>query len=105
MWWFQRKIDQVEQNANEAWKRAAYDRVRDLAQTRWFFTSEDVLSWLADNGYKTKDNRALGAIMQHYQKEGVIEARGWSTAKRRERHHAPVRVWQSLVKDNPWKDN
>ena len=96
MRWFQKQIDQVAENANEAWKKAAYRRVRDLAKTRQWFTSEDVLTWLDQRGYKTKDKRALGAIMQHYQKDGWIAPAGWTTAKRRERHYAPIRRWESL---------
>ena len=94
--WFQKRIDDVEKNANEAWKAAAYRRVRCLAESRMWFTSEDVLTWLEQRGYKTKDKRALGGVMQHYQRDGWIVAAGWTTARRKERHHAPVRRWQSL---------
>lgn len=97
MWWLKRKIDQVADNANEAWKQAAYRRVRDLSRTRQWFTSEDVLTWLDQRGYKTKDKRALGAIMQHYQRDGWIAPAGWTTARRKERHNAPVRRWESQI--------
>lgn len=93
--WFQKKIDQAQDNANEEWKKAAYRRVRCLAESRQWFTSEDVLTWLDQRNYKTRDKRALGAVMQHYQKAGWITPAGWVTAKRKERHHAPVRRWQS----------
>ncbi len=105
MRWFQKKIDQAEANANEEWKRAAYDRVRWLAERRRIFTSEDVILWLESKSYKTKEKRALGAIMQYYQRNGYIKALGWTTAKRRERHNAPVRVWESLINDNPWREH
>ena len=92
------KIEESEVNANEAWKDAADRRVRYLAQNKRMFTSEDVLTWLDRRGYKTKDNRALGAIMQRYAKSGWIKACGWTTATRRERHNAPVRMWLSQIK-------
>lgn len=95
--WFQNKIDQVEQNASEAWKEAAHRRVRWLAHNKSNFTSEDVLTWLGQRGYKTKDTRALGAIIQHYNREGWIKATGWTACKRR--HDAPIRVWTSLIKE------
>lgn len=96
--WFKKQIEQAEENADKAWKEAAHRRVRYLAKNKRHFTSEDVITWLDKRGYKTKDNRALGAIMQHYQKEGWIKAHGWTEASRKTRHHAPVRVWHSLVR-------
>jgi len=79
------------------WRKAADRRVRDLALEKQFFTSEAVLVWLEEHGYKTKDKRALGAIMQHYAKAGIIRAHGYAQALRPERHKAPVRVWESLI--------
>ena len=97
-WHIRPEIKSVEENAHEAWKAAADRRVRFLAQNKRMFTSEDVLTWLDRRGYKTKDNRALGAIMQRYSREGWIKPCGWVNATRRERHNAPVRTWLSLVK-------
>lgn len=79
------------------WRQAATKRVHQLVSSQKTFTSEAVLVWLEENGYKTKDKRALGHIMQTFAKNGIIRAKGYTQALRPERHKAPVRVWESLV--------
>lgn len=88
--------------SDKEWKEAARQRVRQLAESQQRFTSEAVLVWLDEHGYKTKDKRALGAIMQAYAKAGIIKPAGYAQALRQERHGAPVRVWESLIRNPEW---
>lgn len=96
---FQDKIDGCLLASDKEWREAAAGRVRQLALNNQTFTSEAVLVWLDEHGYHTKDKRALGAIMQSFAKAGIIRAHGYAAALRPERHKAPVRVWESLIRD------
>ena len=86
-------IMRCEDNANDEWKAVADRRVRYLAARQKPFTSEDVINYLNEKGYKTHNNSALGAIMLRYSKEGRIKKLGWQQSKRKSRHSAPVRIW------------
>jgi hypothetical protein len=82
--------------ANARWQSAAAKRLRYLARTRQYFTSDDVLSSLEQRGIFTGDNRALGAIFTAHQEAQWILATGkFMMSRRRQRHRAPVRVWKS----------
>lgn len=98
---FQNQIDDCMLASDKEWREEARKYARLLAELRQTFTSEMILNHLDKNGYKTKDNRALGAIMQSLVRDGVIKPIGYTQATRPERHKAPVRVWESLIrKDN-----
>lgn len=88
-----RIIMRCEENANDEWKAVAERRVRYLASKRVPFTSEDVINYLNEKGYKTHNNSALGAIMLRSSKDGRIVKLGWEEARRKSRHGAPVRIW------------
>lgn len=95
---FQGKIDDAFEASDPDWRRAAQKRVRHLAEHYDTFTSEDVITWLERHGYRTRDKRALGSIMQQCARAKMIKAKGYAPAVRPQRHKAPVRVWQSLIK-------
>lgn len=92
-------IELVYRHASTTWKRAAADRLYSVIQKQEFFTSDDVLIPLEKDGEVTGDNRAIAAILQAFSRAGLITATDrFITCKRKSRHHAPVRVWQSKLK-------
>lgn len=85
-------------NAGTAWKRAAADRVRSLAKRRKYFTADDVIEWLDNNGIVTGENRALGAIMQSASRMGLIKhTNEFRRCRRPGRHGGTVAVWESMI--------
>lgn len=102
-------IELVYQHADTRWKREAAEQLMQIINTRKTFTSDDVLIPLEQAGIFTKDNRAVAAIFKSAEKLKLISPYHimldngdrlpvFIQCKRPQRHHAPIRVWQSLVK-------
>ena len=86
------------ENANSEWKDAAIKRVLWLAKHKQYFTSDDIITYLMNKGIKTKNNSALGGVMLRAKTNGWVKAGGFTFSNRPSRHHAPVRVWKSLLR-------
>lgn len=95
--YIQKKIDQAEGNADSEWRIRAEEYTAYLATKKKAFTSEDVIVWLDDHGYHTKNLSALGAIFRRLKDQGAIEPAGYITSRRASRHHAPIRLWKSKI--------
>lgn len=92
-------IDQVETNADDAWKDKAAQAVSILASGNREFTTDEVWALLATAGIdvSTHEPRAMGAIMRACAREGLIEATDRTRCSVRVAcHRRPVRVWRSL---------
>lgn len=94
---YQNAIDEAYESANAKWREAAEKRLYYLAKRRKFITSDDILSYLDAKEIKTRNNSALGAIMQAAVRSGVLLPAGYRTSSRPSRHHAPVRLWKSAI--------
>ncbi len=91
-------IDRVDENADEAWKKAAAVIVERLCRTRGEFTTDDVWKLLADSGRGTHEPRAMGAVMRTAATGGLCANTGRVVKSVREEcHNRPVAVWRSLV--------
>lgn len=90
-------IERSYKNANVDWVNEATKRVLWLARHKKFFTSDDVLTYLSKKEIKTKNNSALGGVMLRAKANGWVKASGFTFSSRPSRHHAPVRIWKSLL--------
>jgi hypothetical protein len=87
-------LREVEDHADTDWKAEAMRVIRDLAERRATFTTDDV--WQRLGHVSTHEPRALGALMKRAASAGVIRATdGWAVSSRPECHGRPVRVWRS----------
>jgi len=91
-------MGRADENANEAWKRAADEAVLKTAREKPVLTTDDVLERMPA-GVKTHEMRALGPVMLRAAKNGWIEKSlhaNRSTA-RPTNHLRPLQVWDSLL--------
>lgn len=91
---------QAYENANLDWKDEALNIVWRLARHKAYFTSDDVMAVLASKDVKTHNSSALGGVMVKARNSGWIRPAGFSTSTRKSRHQAPIRVWESRVKND-----
>ncbi len=86
-------IEQVDANADKAWKAAAEAAVIHIARMRPTFTADDVWDHLnAHSDEHTHEPRALGAIMNRLMAANTIRKTGEYRPSRR-RRAAPIPVW------------
>ena len=86
-----RALDQVEQNASEAWKAQAYAAICARAAQPGPFTSSDL--WAAGLP-RARESRALGPMFLKAMREGVIKPTGhFVKGQQVSRHAAPEREW------------
>lgn len=91
-------IEQVEENADDRWKRVALETVRQVAQEKDFFVSDDIQKKLKLLPVATHENRALGAVMMKARKLGWIESTGRYVQSAQKQCHAnTVTLWRSLL--------
>lgn len=83
-------IKQVDENADEGWKRAAERSVWEWSQTGSHFTTDDVMDSIDALGVKTHDNRALGPVMRRMIRSNVIEEVGMTRSRRRHGARIPI---------------
>jgi hypothetical protein len=88
-----RKIQQVDGNADPAWRNEAEATVLRLAATGIDFTTSDV--W--ESGLRRpREPRALGAVIKHLSKAGHIVPAGYYVNSREPNQNArPLCVWRS----------
>jgi len=88
-------IAQVEQNADPDWLTAAHRAVHHLATHRHEFTTDDMWTALAHID-APHEPRAMGAVMTHAARNGIITKTDRVTNSRRTQCHArPVAIWKS----------
>lgn len=97
----QQAMAQVEENADEAWKRIMYGLVVMVARHRPRFTSDDVFEayYATSQTAQTHEPRALGPLMTRAAKAGVCRLADCRpvNSRRASRHSAPLSVWDSLI--------
>lgn len=91
-------LEQVEANADESWKEAAYGAVIATASELQQFTADDVYDRMPA-GVSTHEPRALGPVMLRALKEGAIVKADTAArpSRRRSLHASPRTVWNSLI--------
>lgn len=73
-----------------AWRADVFDAIDRLAATHLPFTAEDVRRYVPG---EPQHHNSWGAAFNHARREGLIEPAGFTTAGRRTRHAAILRVW------------
>ena len=95
------KLDSIKQASDHAdgtWWAASMRAIMHLAKTRDTFTADDVLELVEAQGYRTKENRAMGGVMRHAQTKGLIEITDvFEPSHNKRKHASPTRVWRSLI--------
>jgi hypothetical protein len=88
-------VARVEKNAAAGFMESAVAAIRKCAIAHATFTTDEVLPLIT---VETHEMRALGAAMSKAAKLGYIVATDrFKNTTRVSRHHAPVRVWASLI--------
>jgi hypothetical protein len=95
-------IDQVIEagleHANAEWRRVALATVRLIADTREFFTTDDVWALLDATGFTTSDPRAMGGVMRTAKAQGFAAPTSMMEKSRRpECHYRLITVWASRL--------
>ena len=92
-------IKAADEAAKPVWKDVAFLAVVECSRMFPEFTSADVWNRIdATGGVKTREGRAMGAVMLRAQKNGWIEPTDrFVKSNRASRHCAPVRIWRSLA--------
>jgi hypothetical protein len=94
----QRGMELVYRHADSVWKRRASEVILRVASRQHELTSDDIIIPLEREGVVTGDLRALGMIMQCAARMGILQsAERWIPCRRKQRHKAPVQVWQSKI--------
>ena len=87
-------IDQADQHADHAWKRAATDAVRKVARMRLTFTADEVWDAIPDE-FSTHEPAALGPVILAARKDGLIEPTGEYRPSKNARRHRDLKVWRA----------
>lgn len=90
-------IAQAKTNADPQWLEMAERYMRAEARVCAVFTTDDVMIWLARNGFTTHDARALGSVVRRLRREGVIVPVDWVPSVRR--HGAPIPLYLGVRHD------
>ena len=95
-------MQQVEDNANEAWIDFMVDCVWDVCRSKLYFTADDVFDRyeeMPDPKPTTHEPRAMGPVMNRAAKEGLcIKANvPGLPSRRRSLHASPRTVWKSQI--------
>jgi hypothetical protein len=90
-------VELVFRHANSEWKQAAADKLLEIIELKQTFTSDDILIPLERAGMVTGDNRAIAAVLLSAARLKLIRASDrFVNCRRKSRHNAPIRVWESL---------
>ena len=88
-------LTRVTRHAASGFLSDALTAIRRVASQRESFTTDEVIPELS---VATHDLRALGAAMRKAQEEKLIQPTDrFRNTNRVSRHHAPIRVWASLI--------
>lgn len=87
-------IERADAAAPDDWKDAAYAAVEWCARNHQTFTVDEVQARLGDN--KPPEGRAMGAVMVHAKRSGLIEPTGMYRPSTQPQCHAnPRQVWKA----------
>lgn len=92
-------LDRVERNADDEWLAAADYAVAKVALRKRTFNADDVWEVLEGMGFgDPPEKRALGAVMNRAEKDGIaIRTDNFVRSRRPSRHKGPVQVWESRI--------
>lgn len=94
-------IARADKHADEAWKAAALEAVKRVAETNARFNTDKVIDLLAGENVSTHEPRALGPIMQRARRMGWITATAeYVKSAAVSRHCAAKMVWKSNLYRN-----
>lgn len=94
-------INSSTQAANNAWKDACYEAIKEACR-RWnTFTSEDITDLLEQAGYTTHEPRAMGGMILKAKADQLIEPTSERVWSHRETSNKYMKtVWKSRYKPN-----
>lgn len=91
-------MEQVEENAQERWKRIALGAAHHVALHKDFFTVDDVQEVLQTKDVETHDGRAMGPVMLEARRRGWIESTRTTVQTTQKHCHAsPTTLWRSRL--------
>jgi hypothetical protein len=93
-------MDLIEGNTNPDWKIFMLERIKEAARMYAFFTTDHVFDLASQhNAPDVHDLRALGPLMNEAHRLGICQPTDrFELCRRRSRHAAPIRIWQSLLR-------
>ena len=89
-------IAEAGHHANTAWSREAVATVKLLIHMDRDFTADDVWRILDEKGVTTHERRALGAVINDFNKSGRIRSITARKSIRRENHGRYITVWRPM---------
>lgn len=96
----ERSLIRVERHADEKWKEVVMGMIKIAALKHFHITTDHVWSHLEHHKEKTHEPRALGALMRRAAVEGMIKPTNIHIpSERLACHSRPIRVWESLIKN------
>lgn len=93
-------MDQVDLNADPAWKDLMLQLAHVVALTHPTFTTDDLMLLYHEinDAPKTHDLRALGPVMNRAARAGYcVKTNMVDGSNRPSNHHRPLAIWQSLI--------
>ena len=90
-------IHQAERNADEQWKEAAAECLRQVAETHAEFTADEVQHLLDEREVTTHNPSALGPVFLAAARGGLIVNTNRMVQTKIPRRHRKVTVWKSNV--------
>ena len=99
-------LEQVESNANSEWTQLTLQIIKNLAESEYEFTSDNVWLKLADYpNITTHQPSAMGAMFKRAVRLNYIQSTDRFIQSQRPSSHArPIRVWQSKLKEKNGMD-
>ena len=92
-------IEKVSQGTDPQWRESALDALYKCACQNNTFTVDEVWAFLSE---KTRENRAMGAIMRRGVKLNWIEPTGeFVLSSQIQCHRGPRTLWRSLINLDP----
>lgn len=85
-------MKRVEKNANQRWSDECAHVIWRLAKSKEPFTTDEVMTIMAESPYKTHEPRALGPVINRALRKKVIKPTG-DYVKSTRRHSSPIPVY------------
>jgi hypothetical protein len=91
-------LEEVEANADSAWKEIALSKVKHLCLTRYEFTADEFWAAMSKVSAATHEPRVFGAIMRQAAAAGFcMNTNRVQKTTRTVAHSRPIAIWQSLL--------
>ena len=91
-------MERVWEFADPEWKAEAFLCLCRVARVNRLFTTDDIWDLLDPTGATTRDNRAMGPLMNKAAALGLAaKAGGEVPTKRPSAHRRPIPIWRSLI--------